>query len=140
MTNQQATLVRNSYEQLIPVAGHAAELFYRILFNRNPELRALFVSDPEVQRQKFLYTLDALIKVIDRPEALLPEATELGHRHLSYGVLNEHYPAVGQALLSALREELAGHFSADVENAWEALYDLVARAMKGEEIAPVPVR
>jgi hemoglobin-like flavoprotein len=54
-------------------------------------------------------------------------------------VRNSHYAPVGEALIGALREELSGYFNPEVEQAWEALYDLVARAMRGEEIPPVPL-
>ncbi len=140
MTDHQADLVRASFRQLAPTADRAAELFYTRLFSLRPELRSLFKHDLGLQRQKFLHTLETLVNSLDRFDVLLPEAAELGHRHIQYGVLNAHYEAVGEALIGAIREELSGYFTAEVEQAWVALYALVSSAMKGEEIRPVRLR
>ena len=121
------------------MAGRAAEAFYSKLFQMRPDLRVLFRGDLDLQRQKFVHTLEMLIRVLDRPELLLPEAAELGHRHIAYGVLSSHYGVVGEALIGALRQELAGYFSPEVEQAWVALYELVGKVMRGEEIPPVAI-
>lgn len=139
MTERQIQLVRQSFRQLAPTADRAAELFYSRLFTLRPDLRALFTHDLELQRRKFLYTIEHLVKALDRLEVLLPEAAELGHRHIQYGVLNTHYEVVGEALIGALREELSGYFDAEVEQAWQDLYALVGKAMRGEEIPPIPI-
>ncbi len=139
MTAKQADLVRLSFRQLGPTADRAATLFYNRLFAASPEIRMLFKGDPELQRQKFMHTLQMMVGSLDRMDVLLPEATELGHRHMQFGVLNAHYYVVGQALIEALREELSGFWNAETEAAWQELYKLLARAMKGEQIEPIPV-
>ncbi|MDZ4797173.1 MAG: hypothetical protein SGI92_03345, partial [Bryobacteraceae bacterium] len=58
---------------------------------------------------------------------------------IAYGVLSSHYGVVGEALIGALRQELAGYFSPEVEQAWVALYELVGKVMRGEEIPPVAI-
>lgn len=139
ITKEQAELVRRSFQQLAPAAGRAAESFYSRLFAARPELRELFRGDLDLQRQKFIHTLEILVGLLDKPELLLPEAADLGHRHIAYGVLNSHYGVVGESLIGALKQELSGYFGADVEAAWVALYRLVGSAMRGEEIPPLPV-
>ena len=49
MTPEQKTLVQNSFEQVLPIADVAAELFYGRLFELDPSLRHLFRGDMKAQ-------------------------------------------------------------------------------------------
>jgi hemoglobin-like flavoprotein len=70
------------------------------------------------------------VKGLNRVEALLPGLRALGQRHAAYGVRDEHYATVGEALLWTLREGLGEAFSAEVEQAWSSAYAVLAATMK----------
>jgi hemoglobin-like flavoprotein len=55
----------------------------------------------------------------------------LGRRHAKYGVTDAHYDTVGAALIWTLEKGLGERFTADVREAWVAVYDLIATTMKG---------
>jgi hemoglobin-like flavoprotein len=54
----------------------------------------------------------------------------LARRHVGYGVKDEHYDKVGEALLWTLEKGLGDAFTAQVRDAWAALYVAVAQIMR----------
>jgi len=54
----------------------------------------------------------------------------LARRHVGYGVRDEHYDKVGEALLWTLERGLKDAFTPQVRDAWAALYAAVARIMR----------
>ena len=59
---------------------------------------------------------------------------QLGANHQRYGVLNEHYPIVGKALIETLSVAMGDKFTDDVKNAWEEIYGIVeSNMMEGME-------
>jgi len=53
----------------------------------------------------------------------------LGAKHVGYGVLPEHYPIVGEALLSTLETALGNEWTPKVKNGWTAVYGFVSTSM-----------
>ena len=51
-------------------------------------------------------------------------------RHTDYGVHDEHYAIVGEALLWTLEQGLGEHYTPEVADAWAAVYTLLATVMK----------
>ena len=54
----------------------------------------------------------------------------LGRRHAGYGVTDEHYETVGEALLWTLHQGLGEDFTPNVAAAWATAYALLADVMK----------
>jgi len=61
----------------------------------------------------------------------MPVLQGLGSRHARFGVTDAHYDTVGAALIWTLEKGLGDRFTADVREAWVAVYDAVATTMKG---------
>jgi hemoglobin-like flavoprotein len=83
------------------------------------------------QRKKLMQTLTAAVKGLDRLDQLVPVVQALGRRHAGYGVEERHYDTVGAALLWTLSMGLGREFTPEVEQAWAAVYGLLATTMKG---------
>lgn len=131
MTPQQIQLVRSSFEPLKPLAPTVAEAFYAQLFARDPALRGLFRGgDMGEQGARLMQMLAAAIELLDRPASLTPVLLKLGQRHAGYGVVEAHYASVGAALLDTLSAGLGEAFTAEVRDAWTALYGHVAQTMQ----------
>ena len=130
VTSAQKTLVQQSFAVIVPIAEDVTARFYERLFEIDPSLRHLFAEDLGPQRGKLAQMLSAAVKGLDRPEQLLPVVQDLGRRHVAYGVAEPHYDAVGAALLSALSQALGSAFTPQVEEAWTAVYALLATTMK----------
>ncbi len=130
MTPEQITLVQSSFESVKPIAQTAAELFYGRLFELNPSLRPLFKTDMSEQQRKLMDTLEILAKGLRVQQVILPALKDLGRRHVGYGVKDEHYEAVGSALLWTLEKGLGEQFTPEVKEAWVAAYGLISGVMK----------
>ena len=132
MTPEDKEIVQRTWKSVVPIADTAADLFYDKLFELDPDLKALFERvDLAAQKKKLLQALAATVSGLDTLEGLVPQLTDLGRRHATYGVDDAHYETVGQALLSTLETGLADAWTPEVSNAWTAAYTLVAETMKG---------
>jgi nitric oxide dioxygenase len=65
-------------------------------------------------------------------ESVLPAASALAIRHVSYGAKAEHYPVVGGALLWTLEQGLGEAWTAEVAAAWTAAYGTLSGYMISE--------
>ena len=132
MSPDQKTLVRETWNQVLPIADTAAALFYQRLFELDPDLSALFAGvDLASQRKKLVQTLTRVVVALDDIADLVPEIEALGRRHAGYGVTDAHYRTVGEALLWTLETGLGDAWTPDVEAAWTAAYGFVADVMRG---------
>jgi hemoglobin-like flavoprotein len=130
VTNTQKVLVQESFAAVVPIADDAAVLFYRRLFELDPSLQRMFRGDMTEQRRKLMQMLTAAVKGLDRLDQLVPVVEDLGRRHVGYGVADAHYDTVGAALLWTLEKGLGDAFTAEVKDAWVAVYGLLAGTMK----------
>ena len=100
MSPEQKMLVKQTWQQVVPIADTAARLFYDRLFETDPTARALFnATDLTEQRRKLIQALTTVVRGIDDLEGLVPTLAELGRRHAQYGVANGHYDTVSAAFL-----------------------------------------
>ena len=130
MTPQQIALVRSSFADVSPIADSAAKLFYSRLFELDPSLRPLFRNSLDAQGSKLMNMIAGAVCLLDQPEKLMPVIRNLGRRHTAYGVEDQHYETVGTALLWTLEKGLGAAFTTEVENAWIAVYGVLADNMK----------
>lgn len=130
MTPEQIRLVQASWQQVLPISGAAADLFYARLFELAPDVRPLFKRDIRVQGEMLMATLASVVDNLAHLDRLLPTAAELARRHVDYGVQPAHYDRVGQALLWTLEQGLGERLTPPVRQAWALAYDALATAMK----------
>jgi nitric oxide dioxygenase len=93
----------------------------------------LFVTDPEVQRAKFVAELDAVVASIRDYDAFMARTALLGVTHREYGVRAVDYRIAGAALLETLAEALGSAWTDEVAEAWRRAYSLVSEAMMGAQ-------
>ena len=130
MTEMQIHLVQQTFETVIPIADVAADMFYTRLFELDPSLRHLFRTDRQEQGRKLMSMLAVAVKGLSRLDQILPAVEQLGRRHAQYGVRDDHYATVAEALLWTLEKGLADAFTPQVRTAWEAAYTLLAGTMQ----------
>ena len=139
MNSEQIQLVQSSFAKVRPIATVAAELFYGRLFELDPSLRPLFKGDIVAQGRMLMSMLNAAVAGLQDLDALTPVVRQLGARHVRYGVQDQHYATVGEALLWTLEKGLAADFTPAVRDAWIAAYALLAGEMqRGAAEVPVP--
>jgi len=139
MTPEQKTLVQNSFEQVLPIADVAAELFYGRLFELDPSLRHLFRGDMKAQGRALMGMIQVAVVGLDKLERIVPAVQNLGRRHAGYGVTDAHYNTVAKALLWTLEQGLGEAFTPEVKAAWVEVYTVLATVMKDAASEPIEV-
>ncbi len=130
MKADQITLVQDTFDKVRPISEEAAKLFYNRLFELAPSLRSLFKGDMKTQGRMLMQMIDYAVTCLDKPDALVPPMQGLGKRHVGYGVIEEYYETVGEALLWTIEQGLGKDFTPDVKDAWAAAYKLLSDTMK----------
>ncbi|WP_214102770.1 globin domain-containing protein [Acrocarpospora catenulata] len=132
-------LVKESFSLIEPVADKAAAYFYGRLFAENPHLRGMFPPAMDVQRDRLFGALTRIVWMLDSPDTLGGYLGQLGRDHRKYGVVAEHYTAVGNALLATIRRFAAEVWNSEIEAAWVAAYTAAADIMIGSADADAGV-
>ncbi|HMF95212.1 MAG TPA: globin family protein [Vicinamibacterales bacterium] len=130
MTAEQIALVQHSFQAVQPVLEQAASMFYDRLFELDPSLQRLFRSSRREQAGKLAQALTVVVTALDRPEQIRGAVESLGRRHAGYGVRDEHYSTVGEALIWTLARGLGDAFTPAVREAWGAAYGWLAFTMR----------
>ena len=127
LTTRQIELVQKSFQQVVPIAETAAGLFYQRLFDTMPEATTMF-KNTEIKEQgkKLMQMLTVAVAGLNRLEGVVAAVKALGARHIRYGVQDEHYQVVGEALLWTLEQGLGAAFTDDVKEAWALVYAILA--------------
>jgi hemoglobin-like flavoprotein/uncharacterized protein YjiS (DUF1127 family) len=128
---QSKRLVKESWQQVVPIADAAAEMFYQRLFEIDPTTRQLFrAAGMAEQRRKLVKALALAVEGLDNLDALLPAIRDLGRRHGRYGVNDAYYESVGEALLWTLQQGLGAAWTPRVSSAWSDIYALLSDTMR----------
>jgi nitric oxide dioxygenase len=132
MTPDQVKLVQQSFAKVAPISEAAAVLFYDRLFEVAPQVKAMFPADMTEQRRKLMAMLAAVVNGLGDLPSILPAASALAKRHVSYGTKAEHYPVVGGALLWTLEKGLGDGWTPEIANAWTTAYGTLSGYMISE--------
>ena len=131
MMSERRQLVAESWKVLQPQSFEVGATFFCRLFEIDPALRSLFATtilDEHVR--KLMSMFDLVVHWLDAPERLVPALKQLGARHASYGVVDEHYSKLGSALIATLEEHLGPRFTPEVRGAWTEAYLLMSSLMR----------
>lgn len=103
--------------------------FYQLMLEDHPELKNIFNQTNQrkgEQSKALANTVYAAAANIDRLEDILPVVTQISHKHKSLNIKPHHYPIVGKYLLLGMKDVLGDGASAEVMNAWEKAYGVIA--------------
>jgi methyl-accepting chemotaxis protein len=118
-----------SFAALRPASDALAQAFYRRLFRKKPDLEALFTTPMEMQRQKLIASLEAIVLFLSDPASQRTYLKELGRRHVGYGARPEHYGLVIETMLEAMDEASGGLLDPMVRSEWRDVLQLVSEWM-----------
>ena len=130
MTPEQAQIIKLTFAQVMRDRDRVGRMFYDRLFSIAPEVKPLFRGDIAEQSRKLMDTLALAVGMLRDMPTLVITLEGLARRHVGYGVKDEHYDKVGEALLWTLEKGLGDAFTAQVREAWTALYVAVAKIMR----------
>ena len=103
--------------------------FYSNLFKDNPQLLNIFNHTNQLknrQQTALANTVYAAAVHIENLEAIVPAVVQIAHKHVSLGILPEHYPIVGKYLLAAIKEVLGDAATDEIIDAWAQAYGMIA--------------
>jgi nitric oxide dioxygenase len=132
MTPSQVDQVQQSFAKVGPMSQKAAALFYGRLFEIAPETKPLFRGDMAEQSHKLIATLTFVVRGLAQLDTILPAASTLAKRHVTYGAKASHYPQVGAALLWTLEQALGPAWTPELAAAWTAAYGTLSEFMIDE--------
>ncbi|MBU5616295.1 flavohemoprotein [Psychrobacter sp. TAE2020] len=104
-------------------------VFYQNMFVEHPELLDIFnKTNQKLGRQQtaLATTVLAAAKHLEHLAVLLPQVTEISHKHRALQILPEHYPIVGKHLIGAIKQVLGEAANDDIIEAWTEAYDEIA--------------
>lgn len=130
MNPETIGLVKSSWAKVVPISETAAELFYGKLFELDPSVKPMFKGNMKEQGRKLMAILNTAVNALDKLDTIIPAIQDMGRRHVDYGVKDEHYDTVGEALIWTLGQGLKDDFTEATKDAWIAVYTLVADTMK----------
>lgn len=129
MTPDQIDQIQASFKKVAPIADVAADIFYTRLFEIAPEVKPMFKGDISEQGKKLMATLGVVVNGLKNLDAIVPVAEQLAVKHIDYGVKEEHYQPVGEALIFTLEKGLGEDFTPELKESWTAAYSTLAGAM-----------
>ena len=104
----------------------------------DPEIKALFdqsAQESGEQPKRLAAAILAFAQNVDKLDALKPAIARMAARHVETHIKPEHYPAVANALLPAIKDVLGDAVNAEILAAWGEAYWFLADVLIGEEIA-----
>jgi hemoglobin-like flavoprotein len=131
MTTKNIELVKKSWALVSKIDMEVVGgIFYNRLFEIAPEVKPMFskTTMPE-QSKKLLTMLSYVIAKLNKLDDIMEEVAKLALRHSSYGVKDEHYTAVGTALLCTLEQGLGTQWNEELKGAWIEVYTVLSDAM-----------
>ena len=131
MNPEQVQIIKLTFAQVMRDKDKVGRMFYGRLFAVAPDVKPLFRGDIAAQSRKLMDTLALAVGMLRDMPTLAITLEGLAKRHSDYGVKDEHYDKVGEALLWALEKGLGDAFTPQVREAWASLYAAVAQIMRG---------
>jgi len=126
----KVSTLEQSFESIKYDILDISETFYRILFEKYPQVKPMFAeTDIYAQQQKFARSLELMVENLRRPEAVSHTLRDLGSKHASFGVIAEHYPIVRGVLLEAFAIHMKDAWTVEVADAWDQAFSLVQEMM-----------
>jgi hemoglobin-like flavoprotein len=123
------SLIRSSFAVVQPHGTEVTAYFYDHLFAHNPGVRPLFAPHIDEQRDRLWAALGALVANLENTDTLIGMLQNLGRRHVGYGALPEHYPAVGSSLIATLAHFAGDAWTPEIEKAWVEIYGVISSTM-----------
>lgn len=102
----------------------------------DPEIKALFdmaAQESGEQQKRLAAAILAFAQNVDKLDVLRPAIERIAQRHVETHIKPEHYPAVANALLPAIRDVLGDAATDEVLQAWGEGYWFLADILIARE-------
>ena len=90
------------------------------------------------QGRLLTHMIGGIVYSLSRPEHLVLGLKRLGKNHTRYGVKDEYYPLVKEAMLETIQEMLGDQCGVNTLKAWSEALDFVIIHMSGRKVKTIP--
>ncbi|SMH31640.1 NO-inducible flavohemoprotein [Azospirillum agricola] len=138
LTPAQIAVVKATAPVVAANANRITGTFYPLMFERFPEVRAVFNQSHQrggAQPEALANAIIAYASNIDRLEVLGPAVEGIVQKHVSLNITPDQYEIVGTCLMEAIGRVLGDAVTAEVADAWGAAYWQLARLLIAAEEA-----
>ena len=122
-------LLRSSFEIVAERQPDLALEFYENLFSRHPDAESLFRRDRESQAKMLTEALVAVLDHLEDAPWLQSTLGQMGVDHLGYGVTEEMYGWVREAMLVTLEEIAGADWTSQLRDVWSEALTAVSGLM-----------
>jgi hemoglobin-like flavoprotein len=131
LSDDEIDTLRDSLTYLQDRKELAASVFYENLFQIDPKLRIMFDEDLTEQSSKALFAFGAIVAQIHDLDVCREMTRDLAVRHVSYGVLPEHYASVGAAVIKTVEMVMDDAMTDEIAVSWQKAYQPVDKVCPG---------
>jgi nitric oxide dioxygenase len=138
LSEQTIRIVKQTAPAVAERAEDITQRFYTLMFAGNPEVQQYFNPAHQHsggQQRALAGAICAYAANIDNLSALGMAVELIAQKHCSLGIKAEHYPIVGQHLLTAIQEVLGDAATEEVLSAWGEAYGFLAEVFIDRERA-----
>lgn len=138
LTPSQTAIIKATAPVVAANANAITGTFYPLMFERFPEVRAVFNQSHQrnsAQPEALANAIIAYASNIDRLEVLGPAVEGIVQKHVSLNITPDQYEIVGTCLMEAIGIVLGDAVTADIADAWGAAYWQLARLLIAAEEA-----
>jgi hemoglobin-like flavoprotein len=132
LSKEDIKLIQLSFKQLSGRYDKAGEVFYKRLFEIDPNISKLFKGNIKEQSSAMMRMVKTVVEGLNYPEVIIPAVQDLGRRHHEYGVAENQYKMFGDCLIECLAQEVGKEFNEKTKAAWYKLYEILADVMRGK--------
>ena len=129
INDEQTRLVQSSFMIIAQDALGFSSSFYERLFELAPQVRPLFKNNMQEQQDKLIKMLGLIINNLYDLNSISVEIARLAQRHASYGVKDEHYQIVTEALVRTIAEHSPEKPDIATLTAWQEVLQHLSREM-----------
>jgi len=136
LTNAQEDLIAATAPVVAEHLNAITARFYPLMFERYPEVKPLFNQTHQAsggQARALAGAVLAYVGARHSREAVDRLLAPVVSKHVSLNILPEHYPIVGECLMTAIGEVLGDAVTPEIADAWGALYGELAAVLIAAE-------
>ena len=129
LSEQQTATIKATAPALEACGETLARDMYARMFKNNPEVKPYFNPAHQQsgrQQRALASAVCAYAQYVDNPAALADAVELIANKHVSLGILPEHYPIVGKNLLESIEAVMGDAATPEVLDAWAAAYAQLA--------------
>ncbi|WP_447555091.1 NO-inducible flavohemoprotein [Vreelandella sp. EE22] len=129
LSHEQEALISATAPVVAEHLNTIAQQFYQLMFKRYPEVKTFFNQvhqENGSQPRALAASVLAYVQLRSNPAKARAALDIVVSKHVSLGILPEHYPIVGECLMETIGEVLGDAVTPEIADAWTALYNELA--------------